>query len=153
MQVTTTRRIAAPRERVFSALTDFANGPQRISAIKRCEMLTTGQVGKGTRFRETRVMFGKEATETMEIVEWNPPKSFTLGAESCGCRYRSTISCKAEGDGTIVEMSFAAQPLTFFAKLFSPLGKLMAKSFRKAFEKDLDDLDRSLRAPTAAQPA
>ncbi|MCI0632021.1 MAG: SRPBCC family protein [Phycisphaerales bacterium] len=153
MQVSTTRRISAPRDQVFAVVTDFVNAPKTITSIKKCEILSPGPVGKGTRFRETRVMFGRQATETMEITEWNPPVSYTLGCDSCGCRYRSTITCKADGDATLVEMSFAAQPLTFMAKLLAPLGKLMAKSCRKAFEKDLDDLDRSLRSPMTTQPA
>src|SRR5688572_28224488 len=100
MQVSTTRRIGASRSDVWSAVTDFANAPNRISSIKRVELLTEGPAGKGTRFRETRIMFGKEATETMEVVDWNPPSHYTLECNSCGCLYRSTVSCKADGDGT-----------------------------------------------------
>ena len=152
MHVSTSKRIAASRDRVFEVLSDFANAAGRVSAIKRCEVLTPGPVGKGTLFRETRVMFGKQATETMEIIEWNPPSSYTVKAESCGCRYLSTVSCKPDGNGTIVEMSFSAEPLTFMARLFSPLAKVMANACRKAFDKDLNVLDRYLSGP-AVQPA
>lgn len=133
-------------------MSDFSNAAGRISAIKKCEVLTPGAVGKGTRFRETRVMFGKEATETMKVIEWNPPSSYTVKAESCGCRYLSTVTCQPDGAETIVSMSFSAEPLTFFAKLLSPLGKLMMGTCRKAFEKDLNDIEQSLNGPIA-QPA
>ena len=152
MQVKATRKLPGSCAEVFAVLSDFANAPHRIGAIKRCEVLTPGPVAQGTRFRETRIMFGKEATETMEVVEWNPPSHYTIECTSCGCLYRSTVSCKPDGDGTIVEMSFAAMPLSFMAKLLSPLGKLMMGTCRKAFEKDLDDLQRSLSGP-AGQPA
>jgi hypothetical protein len=163
MHAKISHRIAAPHDRVFAMMSDFANAPSRITGIARCEMLTTGPVGKGTRFRETRKMFGREQTETMEVVEWNPPSHYTLEANSCGCLYRFTISCEpdrgmgGDSNATIVQASFEGKPLTFMAKLFSPLGKLMSGMCRKALQKDLEDIERSLSAPPSApsvvQPA
>jgi hypothetical protein len=143
--------IHAPPAVVFNAVSDFANSPQRISGIKAVEILTPGPVGKGTRFRETRMMFGKQASETMTVADWNPPRSYTLECQSCGCHYRFTVACAPDGASphTAVEMSFESQPVTFMAKLFSPLGKLMMGACRKAFEKDIADLKRSVEAPSA----
>jgi len=62
MQFTLDKHIAAPPMRVFAAASDFRNAPQRIHGIKKVEMLSTGPVGVGTRFKETRVLFKKEAT-------------------------------------------------------------------------------------------
>jgi len=144
--------INAPPATVFAALSDFANAPQRVSGIKAVDMLTQGAVGKGTRFRETRVMFGTQASEIMNVIDWDPPRSYTLECHSCGCTYTSTITCAPEegrSSATVVEMSLESRPVTFMAKLFSPLGKLMMGACRKAIAKDIADVKRSLEAPAS----
>src|SRR4051812_9790697 len=83
--------VAAAPERVFALASDFANLPKRIPDITKVELLTGDTVGVGTRFRETRVMFGKEAVETMEVAAFDPPHSYVLVANSCGARYESTL--------------------------------------------------------------
>ena len=156
MNVSVTKRFNAPPNVVWAVLTDLENAPQRISAIKRLEILTKGPVGKGTRWRETRIMFKREATEKMEITEWNPPRSYTVEANSCGAHFKSTITCEHDPNaagGTLVTFTMMTKPLTFMAKLMSPLGVLMKGACVKAFEKDLDDLKRSVESGPAAQPA
>lgn len=157
---TLSREVAAPREIVFQHLADFRNAPARVSGIKKVEILTAGPIGKGTRFKETRIMFGKEATETMEVLEFTPPSGYVLGAESCGCRYRSEFRLTSKGAGTDVQMTFEATPLTAFAKVMSFLMRpFMAKMCVKAILKDLDDIKKSIEsdsdpsAGTAGRPA
>lgn len=132
--------VAAPPDVVFRAATDFAGAPGRIRAIKRVKVLTEGPVRVGTRFEETREMFGREATETMEVTSLDPPRSYVLGAESHGCRYRSELRFEPEGSGTRVTMSFAAEPLTFFSKVMGVLMAPMAKKIAQECGRDLDDL-------------
>ena len=135
-----TTHVEAPPAAVFAYVSDLRRAPERISAIQRVEVLTDGPVRKGTRFRETRVLFKREATEEMEILAFEPPESYTLGCESCGCRYRSEFRFTPQGQGTLISRSFAATPLTFFAKLCSFLMAPMMKQCAKACEKDLADL-------------
>ena len=94
------KHIVAPTERVFQRASDFAKAADVMSAIERIEMLTDGPVGIGTRFRETRIMFKREATEEMEVTAFDPPHSYALGAESHGCRYHSEFRFTAKGDVT-----------------------------------------------------
>jgi carbon monoxide dehydrogenase subunit G len=155
MNVSVSRQVDAPPAQVWAIVTDFAGAPQRISAIKRLEVITDGPVGKGTRFRETRIMFKKEATEEMTITAWNPPYNYAIECESCGAHFRSVISCTpaSDGAGTIIEMSMATKPISFMAKLMSPLGKLFAGACMKACEQDLNDLKRAAENGAVAQPA
>ena len=142
--ITIERSIEAPAERVFQAATDFAGAPERIAGILRMEVLTEGPVGPGTRFRETRKMFGKEATEEMEIVTFEPPRGYAVRAESHGCRYHTEFRFVPEGSGTRASMVFDAQPVSFMAKVMSVLMRPMLKACAKEMEKDMDDLKRSL---------
>jgi carbon monoxide dehydrogenase subunit G len=140
LQLTTTRDVAAPPARVFAVATDLRNAPGRIRGITKMEVLTEGPVRVGTRFRETRRMFGREATEEMEIVALDPPRSYAIGCESCGCRYRTELRFTPKGAGTELQMQFQAEPLTFMAKVIGTLMKPMARKMLKECAKDLDDI-------------
>lgn len=138
-----TREIAAPVEAVFDRAANFEDAARTLTAIKRVEMLTEGDVGVGTRFRETREMFGREAIEEMEVVEFERPRRYVLGTENHGARYSSEMAFEPLPDGgTRVRMSFEAQPVTFFARVMSFLTKPMMKKMVEACAKDLDDLAR-----------
>ena len=138
--LTCRRRIAAPISRVFAVFTDFAGAADRISGIQSIEVLTDGPVGSGTRFRETRVMFGKEATEEMEITAFEPDTAYTVEADSQGCRFVTTFDFESVDGGTDVTMVFTGHAQSFFAKLMTPLTWLLAGTTRKLIEADLDDL-------------
>jgi hypothetical protein len=125
---------------VFAVFADLRRAAERIRAIHRLEVLTDGPVGTGTRFRETRVMFGREATETMEIVDFQPGRSYSTAAESCGARYLCTYAFTPDGAGTRVRVSFAATPVSIGARLMAPLAGLFAKSALRALAADLEDL-------------
>jgi hypothetical protein len=138
-----TRDIAAPAEAVFDRAADFEDSARTVEAIKRVEMLTEGDVGVGTRFRETREMFGREATEELEVVEFERPRRYVLGAENHGARYLSEMVFEPlpEG-GTRVRMTFEARPVTFLARIMAFLTKPMMKKMVDVCAKDLDDLAR-----------
>ncbi len=139
-RITLNKFIDAPPERVFEVFADLRNAAGRVSAITKIEMLTDGPVGVGTRWRETRVMFKKEATETIEITAFDPPRSYTTLANSCGCRYECAFRFEPQDQGTRVTVEFAWTAQSLLAKLMAPLGKLMASTCMKAFDKDLSEL-------------
>lgn len=138
--------IAAPMDVVFNRASNFAQGPEVISAITQVEMLTDGPVGPGTRFRETRVVFGREATEEMEVGIFEPPHRYSLECENHGCRYHSELRFAEREAGTEVTMTFEATPLTFFAKIMSFLTKPLLKTMVKACAKDLEDLKTAIES-------
>lgn len=139
--------INAPAARVFEAVTDLHGAPSRISAIKRMEVLTDGPTRVGTKFRETRVMFGREASETMEITAMEPGRSYVTEAGSHGCRYRSELSVRSEGSGSSLTMTFEGTPLTLGAKVMGAImGPMMSGSMRKMIEQDLNDIKRAVES-------
>lgn len=134
------RRVAAPRERVFAAASDLRNAAGRIRAIVRIVVLTDGPMRVGTRFEETRRMMGREATETMEIVEFDAPRSYTLGGESHGVRFRTQLRFEERDGGTEIVMDSEVEPVTFAARVMTFLTKPLTKAMLKACAKDLDDI-------------
>ena len=131
------QQVDSPVETVFNIASDFPNAPDHIPDILRIEMLTEGPVGIGTRFKETRIMFGREATEEMEVIAFEPNKLYTLAADSCGARFESTLYFRPNSSGTEIEMETRTQAVSLFAKLMSPLGFLMAGTMKKCLQKDL----------------
>jgi carbon monoxide dehydrogenase subunit G len=135
--------IQAPQRVVWQVITDLEGAPRRIAGIKSLEVLTAGPVGKGTRFRETRVMFGKEAVEEMEITRFEAPTSYTVEADSCGAHFVSTYSLREVAGTTTLRLEIRTHANTLFAKLMAPLGFLMAGSMKKAIAKDNADIKRA----------
>jgi hypothetical protein len=158
------RRVAAPIERVFAVFTDFSGSPSRIPEIVQIEMLTSGPVGVGTRFRETRKVFReKTATELIEVTVFEPPRRVGMRCTSCGVRYdmewRFAVIENPDGSlsmgtgptgGTIdpglttIDFELRGTPVSLMARLMSPLAGVFLGIMRRAIEKDLDRLTESL---------
>ncbi len=148
--------IDAPQEAVFAAASDFPNAANMIEGIDSVEMLNQANdgtpIGVGTRFKETRTMMGKQAVETMEVTEYDPPRAYTLGALSCGVKFESRVTCLEENPGSggggqsggcRLSFDIKGTPQTLLTKIVSPvMGLLMKGSMRKAMEKDLADVKR-----------
>jgi carbon monoxide dehydrogenase subunit G len=152
--VTITRTLPAPPERVFELLTDLDRACERIRAITKLEKLVPGPTRVGTRWRETRVMFGKEATEVMWVTVLEPPRRFETEAESHGCRYHTVYTLAPEGAGsTQVTFTFEAEARSLGAKLMAPLFLVFMGQVRKALDADFDDLERAAAGATAGPAA
>ena len=139
--VTVSKQIAVSPERVFAALTDLRNLADRVSGIVRVEVLTDGEVRSGSRYRETRVMFKREATAEMVIAAFEPPTHYAMTCEESGCRYVTDTRIVPEEGGCRVEIRFEAEPIGFMARVMCKLmGRAMIGSCRKAIEGDLEDI-------------
>lgn len=149
MKISESITINAPRERVFAIASDLPNAPARIPDITRVEMLTDGPVGKGTRWRETRKMWGKEQTETMEIAEFRPPEHFAAAAHNCGSDYLLTLDFASAGSAsTTLTITFNVTPTTFVARIMgAAMGLLMKKMMRKCPRSDLEHIRKASEAP------
>lgn len=139
MNLSTT--VAAPVAEVWSVFSDFRNAPGRIKGIKKIEILTDGPIGVGTKFKETREMFKKEAVETMEVTAFEPNRMYTLECMSCGGHVKFTFRFAPSGRGTQVDVESKCRAVTLFAKLLSPLTSLMmGPMMRKCLLQDIEDL-------------
>ena len=137
------KNIGAPADEVWAIITDLDRSPDVITGIEKVERLDGGEgFGLGTKWRETRTMFGKTATEVMEVTHIEPGVSYTVEADSGGAHYISTFTIEAvDEDRSRLAMSFDAEAKGMFGKIMSAtVGKLMQGSTRKAIDQDLDDI-------------
>ena len=143
--LTISEQIAAPRDKVFDKLIDYPSFADTFSAIKKAEVLTEGEIGVGTRFRETRLMFGKEATEEMTIAEFDRPSRIVYTAASHGCSYRTAHELIEKDGGTELSLTFEGKGVSLMGKVMSGLmGWMMKGACHKAMTKDLAELKSAL---------
>ncbi len=155
MKFTLERTINAPRKDVYRALTDLTRWPERIESIVRIEPAGQGDgplaFEEGVSFKETRVMFGKEHTETMTIRDIRPDTGYALTACSCGAdhRYTHTLSDRPDGN-TAVRIEADCRGQSLFAKAMGAImGPVMKGSMVKCMQRDLDSIGRSLEQERA----
>ena len=154
MKLSSTVVIRAPRADVFRVFSDIPNACERVSGIQQLEVLSEAKSGRGLRWRETRVMFGKEATEEMQITRFDQPSSYVVEAESHGTHYTSRFSFEEDGrDATRVTWEFVGKPVTTAAKLLSPLALLLKGPTERALKQDMLDLKSFLERPPPSEAA
>ena len=95
--------VRTPKE-VFDFITASENAPKVAANIKSMIKLTDGPVGVGTRYRETRLMNGKETQTELEIAEFEPNQKYAMKNVTEGVEtiYRYTFT--SEEDGTRVDL-------------------------------------------------
>lgn len=143
MEMSVSTDIEAPAETVWNIIADIEHAHETIEGIDRLEVLepATGPSIIGLKWRETRTMFGKQATEVMWITDAEDASFYETRAESHGAIYKSRLELEPNGNGTRLTMSFEATPETFGAKVMWVLTGWMAKgAMRKTLHKDLADI-------------
>jgi hypothetical protein len=140
------KHVEAPPEVVFDCASDLPSLPGKIKGITRIEMLTEGPVGVGTRFRETRILFKREASEEMEVSVFERPRRYVFTCDNHGCHYRTEFRFLPNGTGTNVEFTFAASGKTWITKILGVLMAPMIKMCAKLSAKDLDDLKKAVES-------
>jgi carbon monoxide dehydrogenase subunit G len=143
MDISCSKDISASAEKVWSIMTDLEGFPDTIGGIENVERLDGADGFEvGTTWRETRIMFGRTATEDMWVTELDPGHSYVVEANSHGAEYRTTQSVAPAGDGgSVLSMSFSANPTGTMAKVMSAtVGRFFVNATRKAFEQDLADI-------------
>jgi len=155
MNITVSQNINAPIQRVFATAADIPNCATFIEGIETIETLTEappaennlGIVGKGYTWRETRIMFGKKATEDMTITEWAPPNAYTVEARSHGSFYISHLTFKQiDEESSSITMSFNATPETFMAKVMMKAFAFMTKKLTQCLVEDLQNIKATAEA-------
>ena len=150
MRFELTERVAAGVDRVFAIAADVDAFPQNIPGILRTERLTPGPVGVGTRFKETRKLFGREATEELSVAVWDPPHVCRIDADSCGggnCIQSMFRFVPVDG-GTEIKLEVSMTATSWFAKLMQPLARMMMMGpMKKLLQEDLRAVKTAAEKP------
>ena len=133
------RTISAPAEKVFNTVAHITEFSKVIDSITNVEFVSEQQQGVGTRFKETRVMKGREATVELEVTEYQPNSRVRIRSDEGGTVWDTVFTVDGQEDGAKLTMSMEAHPHSFMAKLTTPLIRGMIAS---AIEADIDAVKR-----------
>ena len=142
--------IEAPTRRVFDLFTDLERATEHVSGIKQVELLTPGRFGLGTRWRETREVFGHLDTVEMEVVAFERDRTYTLSHYKARVRVEIVFSFEPAQAGTRVTITFTLDGAGMPSGLLTPLNWAIAGKVRHVLDQDLADLKQCLerQAPT-----
>ena len=143
MEITVSRDVDAGAERVWEVVTDIEGSPAVLSGVDRVERLDDGAgFGVGTRWRETRTVMRREATEEMAVTAVEPGRSYTVESDSRGTHYTSVLRVEALAPGkSRLSMTFGGRASSTVGKLVSAtFGRLFQSTARKMLQRDLDDI-------------
>lgn len=148
MQVGVQVSINGSREDIWKAITDIESWADTISGIEELEILERPESTLvGLKWKETRTMFGKTATEVMWVTDATDHESYDVRAESHGSIYESRLSISDEDTGHVLRMDFEAQAQGIIAKILSPiLGVFFKGATKKVLLKDLEDIKAAVEA-------
>lgn len=146
MRVTVETEIDAPRMEVWRLVTDIENATATIRAIQKIEVLERPRTGfVGFKWRETRTMFGKAATEVMWVTSAEEGAHYDTRAESHGSVYKTRVALSERNGKTSLTMTFEGEPQSLGARIMWGLtGFLFKGATRKALAKDLADIKAAL---------
>lgn len=145
-QLRLSRQIPASAEQVWAVLTDIEAAPRTLSDVLSVEVLTPGPYAVGTRWLETRKMFGFEGTEEMEVAVAEEPRRTVIVADAGGAAYRTEFllsPISGSPDAIELTMVFSAAPQEkggLKGALMGVMAKVGMKATRKAMEQDLEDI-------------
>lgn len=137
------RHVAAAPEQVWRVLSDIPGAAGTLSGVNRVEMLSEPPYGVGTRWRETRTMFGKQATEEMWVTAADAPHRTVVEAESAGTHYTTTFTVQPSGQGSLLKLEFAGKLVSesrLQVILWKAFGRIGLRAAAKAMRVDLDDI-------------
>lgn len=96
--------IARTPRQVFDFVTASENAPKVVSSVVSMVKLTEGPVRVGTRYRETRLMNGKEAQAELEVVDFEPGQRYAMKNVTEGIETIYRYTFKQENGGTRVDL-------------------------------------------------
>jgi len=142
MNITIDIEIKAPKEKVWKVITDIENSVNTISGIDKIEILNNPKdTVVGLKWKETRTIFGKSATETMWITEAEENNYYKTRAESNGAIYQTILKLSEKENTTFLTMEFSTEAISLKGKIMAFIfGRMLSKSMKKLIEKDLMDI-------------
>lgn len=96
--------IACPPKRVFEFISDSNNAPKIVPSVKSMVKLTDGPSKVGTRYRETRLMHGKEQHTELEVKEYVEPAIYAMQNVTDGIETVYRYKLRPERDGTHIDL-------------------------------------------------
>ena len=127
-RVTVIKTINAPLELVFQTVAEIQNFSKAIPHIVKVEFLSENKTGVGAKFRETRIMMGKQADTVLEVTEYLENERIRLVSDEGGTTWDSLFTVKMTVDGaTELTLIMEARPYKTMARILNPITTFMVR--------------------------
>ena len=133
--ITASRTINAPLELVFETVSDVRRFREAIPHIANVEFLSDEQVGVGTRFRETRVMNGRQHAVDLEVTEYIMPDRVRMVSDAGGTIWDTLFLVSQKAGSVELKMQMNIRPYRFLARI---MNVLILGMVVKGVESDMD---------------
>jgi carbon monoxide dehydrogenase subunit G len=156
MQVEVHHETAAPADVAWAVMTDLERSAAVLSGVTRIERLDDGTgFDVGTRWRETRTVLGREASEELAVTAIDhADRRCVLEADNRGTHYVSTMAATPTPTGALLQMTLESRDGGFAGRLRArTIGRAVEGMTRSALEQDLRDVAAAAEADAAADTA
>ena len=141
--------ISAEPELVFAAMTDVEQWRHWMQGLVSIQQLTPGAFGVGTKWKETRMMYGRQASELFEVTSCVPARSLGLAVDgSKGTtgrgEFRFDYQLAPANGGTRLQMTGSIVMPGFLSGLMC---RVTTGTFKKACDRDLAAMKAFLEKP------
>lgn len=147
IQFEVVRTVQAAKQVVFEGFLNLESANHWMGGLVAIKRLDEGPMRVGSQWIETRKMYGSKASEHFEVIEMNEPDKIVLrvdgtkGTTGKGEFIFTYNLTSLDEQRTEILLKGEINGLTGLTKIF---GKMMAGTFKKACEKDLDALTKYL---------
>jgi len=131
--------IFRPVEEVFDFVADERNEPRYNPRMVRAELITTGDVGPGTRFEAELRTVGRTMPMTVEFTRFERPRVLGSKTRSSMMATEGTLIFDAVAGGTRMRWSWDVRPRGVL-KLITPLVGVMGRRQERAIWSELKRL-------------
>lgn len=136
---------------VFRVVSDLDHFSNAVPQIDRIEILSESAVGVGTRFRETRLVWGRETASELEVAELVENEGVRYVSDTLGTRWHSTFTVAPAGDRTQLTIVIEGRPYRVLSRLAAPLMKFLTAKAVAADMKGIKAYAESLEGSAASE--
>ncbi|MBP2243224.1 carbon monoxide dehydrogenase subunit G [Cytobacillus eiseniae] len=119
--------IQKPIDEVFNYMSGMENVHEVMPIVVKMEKLTDGEIGAGTKFKETRLVRGKNVYAEVEYVQYEQNRSFTSRSNSNGLIVEYKYMFHEIEEGTQVEFEAFIKTTGLRMRLSKPMIVKMIK--------------------------
>lgn len=129
--------IDAPVERVFEVFTDLEHSAERISNIRKLELLTVGGFRLGSRWLETREVLGQLDSAEMEVTAFEQNRTYTISHHKAGARIDAVFTFEPVQNRTQVRIEYILRSHGLPPGALAPVRWAIANKVRDVIGQDL----------------
>lgn len=119
--------IPQPKDEVFAFAVNMDNFTEVMPNVVKVEKVTEGPVGVGTQYKETREIRGREASSTIEVVDYVSNEKYSVESALEGLRTVYHYRFSESNGETKIRFECEIHAFTFKMKLVKPLFKRIMK--------------------------